>query len=49
MQLLGFSSLLCRFASLFLDPLLTDVFYATVTKDTGLFLAFCDSLVYYIR
>lgn len=26
------------FASLFLDPLLTDVFYATVTKDTELFL-----------
>lgn len=48
MLLLGFPSLLCRFASLFLDPLLRDVFYAMVTKNTGLFLLFCDSLVYYI-
>lgn len=41
-------SLHCNFASLFLDPLLTDVFHAMVTKAVGLFLPFYDTLVCYM-
>lgn len=41
-------SLLCHFASLFLDPVLRGVFHAVITKAMGLFLPFCDTLVYYV-
>lgn len=37
-------SLLCHFASLFLDPLLTDVFRAMATKAMGFLLLFSDTL-----
>lgn len=40
-------SLLCHFARLFLDPLLTNACHAVVTKAMGLFLLFSDTLVCY--
>lgn len=41
-------SLLCHFASLFLDPMLRGVFHGVITKAMGLFLLFCDTLMYYV-